>query len=281
MIRTMLRYFVWYLTCLVALCGGAMADNSGSFSYIQDVPDTVWRNLAEKRLYFGHQSVGFNILSGISEIMVDNPQIKLNIVETQEAADVSVPLFAHSVIGQNGVPQSKLDAFTETLENGAGEKVDVAFLKFCYLDVNTDTSAEQVFDQYKNRLAELHKQFPHVTFIHFTVPLTSQQTGPKAWMKAILRKPLRGYDDNIIRNRYNALLREEYQDKEPIFDLATIESTSPDEKRASFTRDKQEYYTLVEEYTDDGAHLNKTGRKIVAEQLLIFLARLVGKEDSK
>ncbi len=248
-----------------------MAEKTLSFSSIQEVPESVWQKLAEKNLYFGHQSVGFNILDGITDIMVENPQIKLNIVKTQEAADFSVPLFAHSAIGQNASPQSKIDAFAEILKNGIGEKTDVAFLKFCYLDVNTGTAVENVFEQYKNRLSDLHKQFPHVMFIHFTVPLTSQQTGPKAWVKTILRKPLRGYDDNIVRNRYNALLRAEYQGKEPIFDIAAIESTFPDGKRASFTRDKQVYYTLVEDYTDDGAHLNKTGRRVVAEQLLLFL----------
>jgi lysophospholipase L1-like esterase len=118
-----------------------------------------------------------------------------------------------------------------------------------------------------------------VKFIHFTVPLTSQQTGPKALVKKILGKSLRGFDDNIVRNQYNALLRAEYQGKEPILDIATIESTYADGKRASFTREKQEYYTLVEDYTDDGAHLNETGRRVVAEQFLIIMAHIVMEED--
>ena len=34
------------------------------------------------------------------------------------------------------------------------------------------------------------------------------------------------------------------------------------------------YYSMAPEYTTDGGHLNETGRKRVAEQLLIFLANL-------
>ena len=42
----------------------------------------------------------------------------------------------------------------------------------------------------------------------------------------------------------------------------------------TFTKDGENYYSLVPDYTDDGGHLNEKGRKIVAEQLLILLANL-------
>jgi len=44
------------------------------------------------------------------------------------------------------------------------------------------------------------------------------------------------------------------------------------DQRSFFRKGNQIYFTLIPEYTDDGGHLNTLGRKIVAEQLLIFLA---------
>ncbi len=70
------------------------------------------------------------------------------------------------------------------------------------------------------------------------------------------------------------MLIKQYEGKEPIFDIAKIESTFPDGTRSSFTKDGKTYYSMVPEYTYDGGHLNETGRKKVAEQLLILLAQL-------
>ena len=71
------------------------------------------------------------------------------------------------------------------------------------------------------------------------------------------------------------MLKKEYEDKEPILDIAKIESTFPNGTRSLFTKDGKTYYSMAPEYTYDGSHLNETGRKKVAEQLLIFMANLV------
>lgn len=70
------------------------------------------------------------------------------------------------------------------------------------------------------------------------------------------------------------MLRAEYEDKEPIFDLAAIESMSPGGKREIFEKDGSTFYSLAPAYTDDGGHLNEIGSKIVASELLYFLANL-------
>ncbi len=101
------------------------------------------------------------------------------------------------------------------------------------------------------------------------------KTSIKTWIKKIIgKKDIWEYDDNIKRNQYNQLLKEYYEGKEPVFDLAKIESTYPDGKRCTFEKDGKTYYSLVSEYTSDGGHLNEKGRKIVAEKLLVFLANL-------
>ena len=101
--------------------------------------------------------------------------------------------------------------------------------------------------------------------------MTTRQTGIKAWIKKLIGKPVGGYDDNIKRNQFNELLKKEYDGKEPVFDLAKMESIRPDGKRETFTKDGKTHYSLVPDYTSDGSHLNETGRKKAAEQLLLLL----------
>jgi len=160
------------------------------------------------------------------------------------------------------------------MEKGIGNKADMAFFKFCYVDANAGTDVKKIFEEYKNRFFSLKKNYPETKFIHVTMPLTSVQTGPRAWIKKLIGKPIRGMEDNIKRNHFNSFLKNEYLDKDPLFDLAKIESTFPDGRRSFFTRDSVTYYTLVQDYTHDGGHLHETGRKTTAEQLLIFLAKV-------
>ena len=251
-----------------------MPEKTTQFLSIKDIPAFKWEKLAQKKIYFGHMSVGYNILDGVRDIMKENHDIKLNIVETTDKNDFKVALFAHSKVGKNRDPQSKIDAFKGFLDGGIGENADNAFLKYCYLDFMPDTDVQRVFNEYRDAMAYLKKQYPEIAFIHVTVPLTSRQTGIKALIKNILGRPVWGVDDNIKRNQFNELLRKQYEGKEPIFDLEKIESSYPDGRRMLFKKDGRNFYSMVPEYTHDGGHLNETGRKKVAEQLLIFLASL-------
>jgi hypothetical protein len=42
--------------------GGNMPKEKVSFPSIKDVPAEKWKELSQKKIYFGHQSVGFNII---------------------------------------------------------------------------------------------------------------------------------------------------------------------------------------------------------------------------
>jgi hypothetical protein len=70
------------------------------------------------------------------------------------------------------------------------------------------------------------------------------------------------------------LLIKQYEGKEPIFDIAKIQSTYPDGNRCTFSKFGERYYSMVPGYFSDGGHLNETSRKKVAEQFLILLAKL-------
>lgn len=256
--------------------GGKMS--AKEIASVKNIPESKLQKLSGKKIYFGHQSVGYNIVDGLKDIMKENPAIKLNIVHAADPDAFKMPVFAHSFVGQNTKPDSKVDDFARLMEQGIGNKADIAFLKFCYVDVDEKTDVQKVFDYYKNRLAQLKGKYPNTTFVHFTMPLVSKQAGPKIWLKNLIKKiigrPISNISINIKRNQFNDMLKKEYEGKEPVFDLARIESTLSDGTRLSLTKDGATFYSMLPEYTYDGGHLNEKGRKIAAQELLLFLANL-------
>jgi hypothetical protein len=161
------------------------------------------------------------------------------------------------------------------MDAGIGGSADVAFFKFCFVDIGADTDVNKVFDHYKNTMSRLKTKYPGTTFVHVTVPLGTTIESWKTRIKVLMGKTeIWEYDANIRKNEFNNLLRGNYAGREPVFDLAGFESTYPDGKRSTFTKNGTSYYDLAPEYTYDDGHLNEKGRKWVAEQLLMFLADL-------
>ncbi len=253
--------------------GGNMAQGTVSLAPIKSIPESTWQRLAGEKIYFGHQSVGYNIVDGLEQIKKENPQIKLAIVEIKDASPLNAPSFAHSEVGHNEDTHSKMQDFSVHLEKGIGSSADIAFFKFCYVDVTRHSDIDALFAEYKKTMESLSKKYPRITFIHTTVPLTVSETSVRSVIKTVLGRE----DNNVKRNRYNEMLRREYGGKAPLFDIAQAESTHPDGTRSSFTKSGTTYYSLAPEYTDDGGHLNEQGQRAVAQELLMLLAKLVQK----
>jgi hypothetical protein len=223
------------------------------------------------RVYFGHQSVGGNIVTGLQDLTSEvgaGPAI----VELGRDAAPHGPVFLHSEIGENGRPLTKLASFAETLEQLAPDAVDVAAMKFCYLDFRKTDDPSVLLAEYAARIAELRGRFPKTTFLHITAPLKAPE-GIKGALKSVI-----GYaypvDENIRRNQFNALLRTRFA-SEPLFDLASVESTSSDGERSVFRADGAIYEQLVPDYSTDGGHLNAYGRQMAARALITSLARVL------
>ena len=250
-----------------------MAHGTVSLAPVSNIPISAWQKLTEKKIYFGHQSVGYNIIDGLKYIQREHPQVKLNIVEIKNASEVGRPMLAHSSLGENEDPRSKMQAFSNYLETGIGNNADIALLKFCYTDITAYSDIDKIFSEYKTTMERLKKEYPRTKFIHATVPLMVSKTSIRSLAKKVLGKE----DHNIKRNRYNEMLKKEYLGKEPIFDIAQIESTRPDGSRSSFAKQGTTYYSLASEYTDDGGHLNEQGQRAVAQELLVELVKLVQK----
>jgi len=152
---------------------------------------------------------------------------------------------------------------------------DIAFLKFCYVDFYAKTDVHKIFEAYQTTMAELQEKFPDTVFMHCSVPLT---TGPQTLKRKIkelvekcLGRPI-SVDDNRVRMEFSDLLKKNYP-PETIIDLAQFESTTPEGIRFFKMKNSVETPFLCEKFTSDGGHLNKIGKKRVAEQLLICLAK--------
>jgi hypothetical protein len=227
--------------------------------------------LEAQRIFFGHQSVGKNLLDGLAELGAADGA-RLRIVETRDPAALVPGVLAHAYIGANGDPLGKLADFEKALDAGMAGSADVALMKFCYVDFTATTDASALFRRYQAVLAGLQRRHPTTRFVHVTVPLTTVQSGKKAMLKKLLGRPLDGVAENARREEYNALLRSTYRGVEPIFDLALAESTWPDGRAETALLDGKPVPALVPAYTDDGGHLLPAARQRIAQQLAGVLA---------
>ncbi len=268
------RYVLFFCLLIISSCnyGDSMHDKNFYKNILDNVSEEKWNEMNQKRIYFGHQSVGFNIINGIKDIAKENEKIQLNITETFNLHDMSVPFFAHSKIGQNREPLSKIEAFDQIVRNGVGGKVDIAFFKLCYVDITETTDVATLFNNYKMTMDRLQKEYPETFFIHSTIPLRSVDMKWATLVKKLMGNNKRDdYKDNIKRNEFNAMVRQEYEHTGKLFDIAKAESIYPNGKEENFEKDKKRYSSLIPSYTDDGGHLNEKGRKIVAAHLLKLL----------
>lgn len=264
------------LLALINCSGGNMEEANNKIQTIEKASQSKWKALVDKRIFFGHQSVGYNIVDGINNYKRENKKPNLDIKETTDIKRSKNGLFAHYKIGKNMNPKSKISDFKKIiLEDDNGKNIDIVALKFCYVDITAKTDINKLIDDYDKMVIDIKNKYPKIKFIHFTVPLTETKTTWKTWIKKIVgKKEIWEYDNNINRNRYNELLIKKYKGKDSIFDIATIESTFPDNKRCTFKKNGKSYYSLVPQYTDDGGHLNQFGKKIVSEHLLLTLLNM-------
>jgi len=233
-------------------------------------------NLSGKRIYFGHQSVGYNILDGAREVLAGYPGVNIPITEIdQNRPAVEGRGIFHSKIGRNGEPLGKIDSFRKiVLDSNGGMGYDIAFFKFCYVDFNGNTNIEEIFDAYKKNVKKIQGARPGLVLVHVTVPLTSGKDFWKDWIRSKLGGKRLQSDENVKRNLLNEMLRAEYGKRNPLFDLALYESTRQDGSRTIFMRNGRDYEMLADEYTEDGGHLNARGKAWIGKKLILFLAEM-------
>ena len=226
----------------------------------------------DKKVFFGHQSVGQNIIEGIQLLITG---ISVSRVDTRKMTDLNIfedPVIAHAPIGENGNPSSKYEDFKILLDSGIGDRVDVAGMKLCYLDISRKTDVQDLFNKYKDMVVHINSKYPKLKIIHFATPLTVKSNPVKDLMKKIMGKEDIWREANRNRIRYNDLLRAEYKN-DTVFNLDMIEACGDDSPPLK-TIDNN--YSLDKRFASDWGHLNDLGKKVVAGKFLRFLEN-VGK----
>ena len=216
------------------------------------------------RVFFGHQSVGANVVEGLQELRA------------------LAAFFAETKLGKNGEPLGKLAAFRHEVDTTLAGRLDVALVKICYVDLARDARVDpdSLFAAYRQTVSDVEAAHPGLRVIPVTSPLTTSSYGSRGRLdrlKGALKQWLGRRDDNARRAVFNAHIREAFGDR-PIFDIAAIESTRPDGTRVRYGKDSVE--ALAPEYSLDGGHLNAFGRKVAARALLHVLARAAALKDA-
>lgn len=233
-----------------------------------------WQALEKKRVVFGNQAVGYNILNGVTRL-ADQNGLKIDIHE-QRTAPVAQGI-GYFTIGKNGDPMSKIQGFATAIDADTAQGADIARMKLCYVDFNAATNARQVANDY---IASLESRHQDTHFAAVTAPLIAVQTGPKARIKKLMSKQPRVYLDNARHAEFNALLREQYLAAGRLFDLARAEAGSSG-KHCMANVDGQAVQALCPELTDDGGHLNEREQVLVVTAFLRFVSSLAAKQVAR
>jgi len=271
-----MKLLVAILLMLIAGCEErATVGRNSRDARLEAISLDKWDSLAQKKIFFGHQSVGQNIVDGVRDLMSRHAEIRLDIRETVDPKDLERPVFAHAAIGQNRNPVSKIDHFRQILESGVGARADIALFKLCYVDIDRTTDVEALFRRYDETITYLRTKFPDLVLIPVTVPLTTGPGGIKEMIKHALGGESSNQDDNMKRNAFNEMMRKKYGTS--VFDLAESEATQSNGEKAEFRRGGDTCYVLNRAYSSDGGHLNELGRQVIAADLLWFLASVRNK----
>lgn len=272
------------LLAAVALACGGGAEGGEVVGVMDATPITSitndqWEALAARPIFFGHQSVGRDMMHGVARVLDAHPEIPLRVVSADGPEDVGGTAFIDARIGRNRAPESKSAAFLEWVRAIGDRPGALAMYKFCYVDVNADTDPARLFADYQATIEEARRRHPGLLIVHMTLPLHTADEGMGERIRTVLGFPTQTRL-NAIRNRYNELLLQTYGGRDPVFDLALLESTRSDGSRA-FTRYRGEnVYMLAPEWTYDGGHLNDSAKYRAAERLLVFLAQVASAQSA-
>ena len=272
------RARAWVMGGLAALMvGGALLlwpERSSEMSASIRIAESDSQDLqsfATTRVFFGHQSVGGNVIDGLAPTFAAAGLPAPSIIEARESGDGSSGALLHAHVGANGDPLGKIRDFNDLMNGSLGDNVDVALMKLCYVDVVAGTDVDAVFAAYAATMAELEAKHPSVRFLYTTVPLSTDR-GWKSIVKSwIGRDDQMGPADNLARERYNQLVRARYGSSGRLFDIAGIEATMRDAPTQR-TADGSTYYVLNAALAADPGHLNELGSRLAAAELIRIVA---------
>lgn len=222
-------------------------------------------------MFFGHQSVGSNIIHGLGGVYADSQTERPVVRDASDIGDED-RFLAHAMVGVNGDPQSKIDEFKALLAGGLASRADTVVLKFCYVDVTSGSDVRQVFEAYSTAMDDVSREYPDLQIVYTTVPLSTEASW-KSRLKAAVTGSIPPYTaDNIVREQYNSMVRERYGSSGRLFDIALVESTQDDGSRVEGEHDGLPYFSLDQRIAADSGHLNDEGARLAADEFVRIVA---------
>jgi hypothetical protein len=257
---SMLKHLSYFFLPLPLATAAVADDKSIRIGYAQCAATpgnsvALSANAAKLKWYFAHASVGANMVDGLNDLgKVDRASYPYTTVFSDKTPPQDLlpgTIYEHN----RGNPgwKAKFDQFESCVSNGWHfPKVDIVMNKLCYIDQMTSSK------YYLHSMTNLEAAFPETVFVYMTMPLTTATD----W-------------ENGLRNAFNDRVREwTQQNGRVLFDLADIETHDPKGQPCTFTRRNKTCQKLCESYSNDGGHLNDTGRQLVARGFYALAAAL-------
>lgn len=262
-IRVLLCVLAFFLALAVSpvFAANVVINHSNWDSY--DSASSELRTLvSQNRYFFAHASVGSNIVEGLNDLnSVDSATYMLATESTGDSPPSTSAGTLYEYARGNPGWAEKVSLFSEYVGNGwQSPQTDFAINKFCYIDQDAD------FATYRDSMASLESAYPNTIFVYMTIPLTTDDDS----------------EDGYLRQQFNASLRDwiDSQDGKCLIDIADIEAYSPGGEEQTSSWNGNAYQKLYAGYTDDGGHLNSTGRVRVATAFYSLFSGRLGLSSS-
>jgi hypothetical protein len=203
--------------------------------------------LRERRVLWGHQSVGENLLGGAR-------QLGFEFRSVSRGADYGEARWGEAGVADNGDPERKIRSFVELMVGGGiGRRVEAASFKFCWVDFDTGTDVEELGDEYDAAMRDVQARFPSVRLLHVTPPLTTDEP-----------------ELNGVRWRFGRELIRRHRDTGLVFDLGAVISTDASGQQCKTGNQRR----LCPGWASDSGHLNDDGSQRAAKAFLYAFHRL-------
>ncbi|MFZ5519447.1 MAG: T9SS type A sorting domain-containing protein [Candidatus Zhuqueibacterota bacterium] len=218
------------------------------------------------KIMFGHQSVGTNIVDGLTALS-DSNSVRYGLNILFKPSNLTSPAFGHWKNGENQDPHSKIIAFDAKMRSQVGSNdtwadiLDIGYFKFCYVDLNLSSiNTDSLYEDYVGNMMKLISDYPECKFVHVTIPLSALIYGSDK-------------DRNKRRHEFNVKIRSLADITEGyLFDLADIESHDGNGILQTYELDGNEYPMMWYDSSDpdnngwsyDGGHLNNKGKEHIA-----------------
>jgi hypothetical protein len=120
------------------------------------------------------------------------------------------------------------------------------------------------------------KARPGVRIVHVTPPLMVRPADLKSKISRTLGKSIWEDEANAKRLEFKQRMLETFPG-DPVFDLSAVESTRPDGTREEHEVHGKKVPMLWPGYSNDGGHLNETGRLVAAKAFAHAFAAALGR----